>query len=187
MYGDLARSPGGVLAADHRVAPSALPCSGQQTFPLPAADHSVKGHEPPAAGSRVSRCQQQSTLLAAADHPVASNRVLRCWQQTTVLMATDRPLPAADGPEKIHPTPHALRNCLCPSPLGQNLGFHAVDGGIEIGQPGGRKRIAQRFIAGFAGARGMSPDRDGRTHASLPPGFFRPCGVGARLESVSHR
>ena len=129
MYGDLARSPAALLA---------------QTTPLPAAEALVRG-------SRPSRCQQWTTLLPAADHAAAGsgqpscwqqsaplpapehnvngnepsaagNRALRCWQQTTVLMATDRPLLAVDNPEKIHTTPHAFRDCLCPSPLGKTSG-----------------------------------------------------------------
>ena len=40
--------------------------------------------------------------------------------------------------------------------------------------PSGRKRIAQRFIAGVLGAEGTSPVRDERISWALPGDLFRP-------------
>jgi hypothetical protein len=51
--------------------------------------------------------------------------------------------------------------------------------------PAGRKRIAQRFIAGFPGVRRTSPVRDERTRASCRTISFAPPGLVCDLESAA--
>ena len=75
-----------------------------------------------------------------------------------------------------------------PKPFVWTARFFAVFGGMEIGQPAGRKSIAQRFIAGSGRTRGSSPGGTTGIMPSLRPGqtvgAFVPAGLsGGRLQA----